>query len=694
MAKEKGFYEDMGLDVTIKERNPKQNNISQVINGESEYGLADSVILRYRAEGHPVKVLATIFQHNAMVLISKKESGIVSPYEMRGKKISFQKGLDDSIISSLLKFASLDENDFIKMPMDFSHMDFVRGEVDVSEAYISIEPYWMKKKYNIDVNIIDPRNYGIDFYGDLIFTTEDEVKKHPKRVEAFKKATIQGWQYAMDHKDETIQVILDKYNTRNLQYEQLKYEAQVTDTLISAKFIPLGNVKKERFSILADLYKHRGVSKDDLDEAVNSIIYDPSKKSNFLQENIYIIITTLIVALVFIILLIYNNRHLNYLVKARTKELEKSKQIAEEAVSSKSRFLANMSHEIRTPMNAVLGFVEQLAKSEKEPDRVKMFEIVQDSGQTLLGIINDILDFSKIESSKMVLDFKPAQVSSFMDSTLSMFEKSYANKKVTLSCKIDSDMPACILIDDTRLKQILINLLSNALKFTDENGTVTVELNYDKNSDMLSFKVSDTGIGIDAENLDKVFHAFEQEDVSTTRKFGGTGLGLAISHRFALLMGGDIKVESVKGEGSSFTVVIPYKEASLDSVPKDDKSEIQSAETLNGHVLVVEDNKMNQMLISIVLDAFGLTYDIAEDGQIAFDMFQEDNHYDVILMDENMPVMNGIESVKLIRGLEAQQHSQNTPIIAVTANALDGDRERFIKAGMNDYIASLMMKKS
>ncbi len=143
MAKEKGFYEQSGLDVTIKERDPKKNNILQVINGDSEYGMADSVILRYRAEGHPVKVLATIFQHNAMVLISKKESGIVSPYEMKGKRISYQEGLDDSIITSLLSFANIDKDDYIKRPMDFSHMDFIRGDVDISEAYISIEPYWM-----------------------------------------------------------------------------------------------------------------------------------------------------------------------------------------------------------------------------------------------------------------------------------------------------------------------------------------------------------------------------------------------------------------------------------------------------------------------------------------------------------------------------------------------------------------------
>ena len=225
----------------------------QVINGESEYGIADSVILRYRAQGADVKVLATVFQHNAMVLMSKKTSGIVSPYEMKGKKISYQKGLDDSIISSLFAFANINEEDHIYKAMDFTKMDFVNGDVDITEAYISIEPYWLKEKYDIEVNIIDPKNYGIDFYGDLVFTTQKEIDEHPKRVEAFKNATLKGWAYALNHQDEAIKIILDKYNTRDLTYDQLLYEARVTQNLIATKYVPLGNVKEERFQVLATL---------------------------------------------------------------------------------------------------------------------------------------------------------------------------------------------------------------------------------------------------------------------------------------------------------------------------------------------------------------------------------------------------------------------------------------------------------
>ena len=238
MAKEKGFYEDFGLDVTIKERNPKLNNIQQVLDGESQYGVADAVILRYRAEGKPVKVLATIFQHNAMVLLSKKGSGIISPYEIRGKKIAYQVGLDDSTITSLLEFAKLGKQDYTLMPMDYTHMDFVNGNVDVTESYVSNEPYWLKKEYGIDVNIIDPKNYGIDFYGDLIFTTEKEIENHPSRVKKFKNATLKGWKYALENTHETIETILKKYNSRNLTYDKLDYEAKITKNLIAETYIP------------------------------------------------------------------------------------------------------------------------------------------------------------------------------------------------------------------------------------------------------------------------------------------------------------------------------------------------------------------------------------------------------------------------------------------------------------------------
>jgi signal transduction histidine kinase/CheY-like chemotaxis protein len=694
MAKEKGFYEKAGLDVTIKERDPAFNNIQQVIEGKSEYGLADSVIIRYRAEGHPVKVIATIFQHNAMVLISKKESGIVSPYEMRGKRISYQEGLDDSVITSLLSFANLEKDDIIKRPMDFSHMNLVNGDVDITEAYISIEPYWMKQKYGLELNIIDPKNYGIDFYGDMIFTTEDEIKNHPKRVEAFKHATLEGWAYALQHKEEAINIILQKYNTRDLNYEQLLYEARATENLIATQYIPLGEVRKERFKILSDLYLVRGIPKDDLDKAIEEIVYDPNAKSDLLVKYLYPIIIAAFVLVLLVLFLTFYNKRLSYLVTTRTEELEKAKQEAELSALSKANFLANMSHEIRTPMNAILGFVEQLAKNEENLSRQKMFSTVQNSGHSLLTIINDILEISKIESGKMQLDPRDCDLHHFLNDIHEFFVGSCENKEITFRLRVDSNVPQCARVDEIRLRQILVNLISNAVKFTPEQGNISLDVIYNAEGENIEIFIVDTGIGISKDNIEKIFNAFEQEDSSTTRRFGGTGLGLAICKRLITLMDGNIHVESEVGKGSRFYLRFPYHACDTDFNTDKTEDESSSSSLLTGKVLVVEDNKTNQMLMCMILDEFNLSYDIAQNGEEAVRMYKEYKDYDIILMDENMPVMNGVEAVKHIRQTEEEEKRKALPVIAVTANALSTDKARFLDAGMDDYIAKPYTEKS
>jgi len=312
VAKEKGFYKDVGLNVTVKERDPSKNNILQVINGESEYGVADSVILRYRAEGYKIRVFAAIFQHNAMVFLSKKGSGILSPYDMKGKLISYQQGVDDSIFTSLLKFANLTKKDVKIIPKDFTQMNFIKGEVDIIDAYISNEPYWLKKKYNIDVNVIDPKRYGIDFYGDLLFTTQEEINKHPERVAAFKKATLKGWAYALNHSKEAINIILSKYNTRGLKYDKLLYEAKITKRLISSKFIPLGDVKKTRFQRVADVYEGKKLNKKNLKKAVDNLIYDPHAKVDFLSKYKNQILIGVIILFSLILFLYFHNIRIKY----------------------------------------------------------------------------------------------------------------------------------------------------------------------------------------------------------------------------------------------------------------------------------------------------------------------------------------------------------------------------------------------
>ncbi|MEA1984012.1 MAG: ABC transporter substrate-binding protein, partial [Campylobacterota bacterium] len=213
MAQEKGFYKEEGLDVELLERNPCKNNIEQVVNSEAEYGVADSTLLLYRAKAKPVKLIAAIFQHSPLVFISKKDSGIYSPYEMKGKRVSFQKGLEDTPYLTMLQSAKITESMYEYRPLDFTTGELIRDEVDVTSAYLSNEPYMLKEK-NIEINIINPLNYGVDFYGDTLFTTDKEIETHPARVEAFKKASLKGWDYALSNVDETIEVIKTVYKSK------------------------------------------------------------------------------------------------------------------------------------------------------------------------------------------------------------------------------------------------------------------------------------------------------------------------------------------------------------------------------------------------------------------------------------------------------------------------------------------------
>jgi PAS domain S-box-containing protein len=383
--------------------------------------------------------------------------------------------------------------------------------------------------------------------------------------------------------------------------------------------------------------------------------------------------------------LMSDNERLESMVEARTLELKKATLDAENANKYKSEFLANMSHEIRTPMTGILGFVERLKKSETDPVKLKEFEIISASGNTLLNIINDILDFSKIESGKLDLEMHPVEIHHILTQICSIFKVNLDDKQISFIRDIDANLPKFILGDEVRLKQVIFNLLSNAIKFTPENGNITVTVKY--NDSKLFVAVSDTGIGIAKDNLSHIFESFRQEDTSTTRKFGGTGLGLSISSSLVQKMGGELKVESELGKGSKLYFEIPIQiPDDTESKDENESSIIDSNRILNGTILVVEDNKTNQMLLGFILDELGVEYDIANDGVEAVRMYQE-NQYKLILMDENMPNMNGIEATNQIRSIEVENSLPKVPIVAVTANALTEDRQKFLDAGMDDYLS-------
>ncbi|MBC8236740.1 MAG: response regulator, partial [Helicobacteraceae bacterium] len=381
------------------------------------------------------------------------------------------------------------------------------------------------------------------------------------------------------------------------------------------------------------------------------------------------------------------NNHLEDLVKEKTKALSEKIEELERVSQVKSEFLASMSHEIRTPLNAILGFIDILRVGEKDKERQKRFSIVKNSGATLLTVINDILDFSKIESGKMMLERRKfATKKPFKEISQLFYERAVENG-IDLKIYFSENLPRFFVGDIIRVKQVASNLLSNAIKFTDKGGEIFMRLEYDEVNASLIFSVKDNGVGIDEKNRKRIFESFTQEDSSTTRKFGGTGLGLSISQALIEAMEGKITLESALGEGSVFTFVLPSLEADASDMDEEIAlGKINLEQILDGKILLVEDNKTNQMLMNVLLGDLELEVDLAENGLEAVEKFKE-NKYDLILMDENMPKMCGIEATKIILDLEKASGAKHTPIIALTANALATDRARFLAAGMDEFVA-------
>ena len=495
-------------------------------------------------------------------------------------------------------------------------------------------------------------------------------------------------------------------------------------------------------------------------------------------------------------------------VQDRTAQYQSAKEDAESANRAKSSFLANMSHEIRTPLNAILGFVQILQENETDKEKSKYIHTIKKSSDSLLDIINDILDFAKVESGKMAIDPISVNPHEDFDNIGSLFFAKAEDLRLKFHIYIDPYLPKRVIIDSLRIRQILTNLLSNAMKFSPENGVVLLEIKYDAQNQIISFRVQDNGIGIAPENHSKIFEAFSQEEDSTSRKYGGTGLGLAISAKLVNLMDSKLELDSKPGKGSEFSfnikVDIPSQEEDsfstipnisninvamicpvdkeeysnvlheylesfgmhnlthLDSIEgvtvfthpllvinsnmyslnqiqlllgkghaviviksslsqnfsnvfkgkvavidppftpssihdallelfmerKEDNVKINTGDDFNkeANILIAEDNDSNQYLMSVIMKKLELKHTFADDGLEAVTMFKSGS-FDLILMDENMPNMNGTQAAINILEIEKENGLLHTPIISLTANAIKGDRERFLEAGMDEYLS-------
>jgi signal transduction histidine kinase/ABC-type nitrate/sulfonate/bicarbonate transport system substrate-binding protein len=539
-AIQQGYYREAGLDVELLEAQPGRDPTQEVLAGRAQYGVGNSDLLLYRHRGEPVVVLAAIFQHSPMVLLVRAASGITDLQGLHDRELMMLSS-ESAELFAYFKFEGIDPAKLRIRAHSLNIDDFISGRVDGMSAYGTDEPFNLRQR-GVPFLQFTPRAGGIDFYGDNLFTTERELAEHPARVRAFRAASLRGWEYALQHPDEIVDLILRDY-PRQVTREHLKFEAAQTSALMHPGLIEVGHMNPGRWRHMAETYAEFDMLPREMD--LTGFLYDPNPKPDlrWLYWTLGVALVLLVAALGWVLPLVRLNR-----------QLRRAKEEAEAADAAKTRFLAFLAHEIRTPLNGLVGVIDLLKHEPSPAEQRAGVDLLSHSAENLLQLVDNVLNHSRIASGQMELERVPVVLGDFLADITALFSPSARARGVVVRLELAPGLPGVVHTDPIRLRQILSNLMSNAVKFTKE-GEIVLRAEAEGKSHLV-FSVRDTGVGIPAELMKRIFEPYRQADASVARNFGGAGLGLSISRSLARLLGGELAVSSEAGRGSTFTVRI------------------------------------------------------------------------------------------------------------------------------------------